>query len=46
MIEVIEPTDVLVYGRIPPDIFEDFHNLTKFHRYPSEFEMAHMKEVK
>ncbi len=40
MLEILEPTDVLVYGHMPPDIFADFYGLTKFHRYPSEFETA------
>lgn len=34
MLEVLEPTDVLVYGYMPPDIFEEFYGITKFHRYP------------
>ncbi len=46
MLEVLEPTNVLVYGYMPPDIFEEFYGMTKFHRYPSEFEMSHMKGVK
>ena len=46
MLEVLEPTDVLVYGRMPPDIFEEFDGLTRFHRYPSEFETTHTKGVK
>ena len=46
MLEVLEPTDVLVYGRMPSDIFEEFYDLTKFHRYPSEFETTHTKGVK
>ncbi len=46
MLEVLEPTDVLVYGYMPRDIFNEFYGITKFHRYPSEFEMTHMKGVK
>ena len=46
MLEVLEPTDVIVYGRMPPDIFNEFNGLTRFHRYPSEFEMTHIKGVK
>lgn len=46
MLEVLEPSDVLVYGNMPPDIFNEFQGLTKFHRFPSEIEMAHQKGVK
>lgn len=46
MLEVLEPTDVLVYGHMPQDIFEEFNVLTRFHRFPSEFEMTHIKGVK
>lgn len=45
MIEVLEPTDVIVHGCMPNSIFKEFEGLTKFHRFPSEFEMTHMKEV-
>ena len=45
MLEVLEPTDVLVYGYMPSDIFDEFNGLTRFHRYPSEFEMTHQKGV-
>lgn len=46
MLEILEPTDVLVYGYTPPDIFKEFYGLTRFHRYPSEFEMTHGNGVK
>lgn len=45
MIEVLEPTDVIVHGCMLKSIFKEFEGLTKFHRFPSEFEMTHMKEV-
>lgn len=44
MIEILEPSDIIVYGCMPKSIFEEFDNLTRFHRFPSEFEMTHMKE--
>lgn len=45
MLEVLEPTDVIVHGYMPKSIFEDFVNQTRFHRFPSEFETTHKKEV-
>lgn len=44
MIETINPTDVIVHGRMPDSIFKDFSSLTKFHRFPSEFEKTHVKK--
>lgn len=44
MLEVLKPTDVIVHGYMPKTIFEDFKNLTRFHRFPSEFEKTHKKE--
>ncbi len=44
MLEVLEPTDVLVYGYMPDDLFGEFLGLTRFHRYPSEFELTHPKK--
>lgn len=46
MLDVLEPTDVVVRGFMPPDIFDDFKHLTRFHRFPSEFEATHKKGVK
>lgn len=45
MLEVLEPTDVIVHGCMPKSIFEEFESRTRFHRFPSEFEMTHKKEV-
>lgn len=45
MLEVLEPTDVIVHGSMPKSIFEEFESRTRFHRFPSEFEMTHKKEV-
>ena len=44
MIRVLEPTDVLVHGYMPDDVFGEFYSRAKFHRYPSLFEQTHKKE--
>ena len=44
MLDIIEPTDVLVYGYMPKDIFEDVQSRANFYRYPSEFEITHPKK--
>ena len=44
MLEVLEPTDVIVHGCMPKSVFEEFENMTKFHRFPSEFEITHKKK--
>lgn len=41
MLEVLEPTDVIVHGHMPSVVFQDYYKLTRFHRYPSEFEQTH-----
>ena len=38
MIEILAPTDVLVYGYMPNSIFDDFKKRTFFHNYPNHFE--------
>ncbi len=43
MIEVLHPTDVIVHGKMPDNIFSECKHLTHFHRYPSEFEKTHEK---
>ena len=43
MLDILYPTDVLVHGYMPNDIFADYLNRTKFHRYASEFEKTHSK---
>ena len=45
MLEVLEPVDVIVHGCMPKSIFGEFENQTRFHRFPSEFELTHKKEV-
>ena len=45
MLERLEPTDVIVYGRMPPDVFtQEILAKARFHRYPSELETAHQTE--
>lgn len=41
MIKTLAPTDVLVHGYMPEDVFAPFFNYTNFHRYPSLFEQTH-----
>ncbi len=43
MLRILEPTDVLVHGFMPDDIFSQFYNYAAFHRYPSLFEQTHKK---
>lgn len=43
MLETIEPRTVLVYGRIPDDIFGPYLEKYPFVRYPSEFENSRKK---
>lgn len=44
MLEVLEPTDVIVHGAMPDSIFEEFKGITTFHRFPSEFELTHSRK--
>jgi hypothetical protein len=44
MLRVLEPTDVLVHGYMPDDVFGKFYDYANFHRYPSLFEQTHKKE--
>lgn len=44
MIKVLEPTDVLVHGYMPADVFGAFYDYADFHRYPSLFEQTHKKK--
>lgn len=41
MLKRLEPTDVIVYGQMPQDIFGEFKNICKFHQYPSETQLSH-----
>lgn len=45
MIDELAPTDVLVHGYMPDSVFSPFDGLTRFHRYPSQFERTHGKEA-
>ncbi|MCD8294835.1 MAG: DUF4417 domain-containing protein [Clostridia bacterium] len=44
LIKVLEPTDILVHGFMPPQVFEGLDSQVSFHRYPSLFERTHVKE--
>lgn len=45
MLKRLEPTDVIVYGRMPTDIFTpEIIAMSRFHHFPSETEMVHRKE--
>ena len=44
MLRVLEPTDVLVHGYMPDDVFGRLYDYANFHRYPSLFEQTHKKE--
>ena len=41
MLRRIEPEDVLVHGHMPDEVFADFKESVRFHRYPSLFEQTH-----
>lgn len=43
MLSRLQPSDVIVYGFMPKDIFGEFEGRTRFHRFPSEFEQTHKK---
>ncbi len=45
MFEALYPPIVLVHGSMPDDIFGQFRGQAEFHRYASEIERAHKKEV-
>ena len=45
MIELLEPTDVIVHGYMPLSIFEGLEKLTRFHNYPNHFEKCRKDEV-
>ena len=46
MIRVLEPTDILVHGYMPDDVFGRFYSYAQFHRYPSLFELTHKSKRK
>ena len=45
MLEELRPTDVLVHGYMPENVFGEFCDKTNFHRYKSWFERTHEKAV-
>ncbi len=45
MIELLEPTDVIVHGYMPKSVFGGLEKLTRFHNYPNNFEKCREGEV-
>ncbi|MDO5307899.1 MAG: hypothetical protein Q4G03_00160 [Planctomycetia bacterium] len=45
MLESIQPKIALVHGDMPDDIFGEYTGQVEFHRYTSDFECSHRKEV-
>ncbi len=43
MLDILYPTDILVHGYMPDDIFSEYMERARFHRYASEFEKTHTK---
>lgn len=43
MLAALDPSAVLVHGRMPDDIFGDFASSVEMHRYPSAFETTHKR---
>ncbi len=44
-IKRLEPTDILVHGYMPDQVFSGLDAYVHFHRYPSLFEQTHVKEA-
>lgn len=40
----LEPTDILVHGYMPEQVFTGLDAYVRFHRYPSLYEQTHVKE--
>lgn len=45
MLQVLEPTNVIVHGYMPDSIFGDLYDKTSFHHYPNHFEKYCRNEV-
>lgn len=45
MLRQLTPTDVIVHGHMPDEVFADYMQETRFHRFPSLFEETHAKEA-
>lgn len=43
MIRALSPTDILVHGYMPDDVFGKYYDYANFHRYPSLFELTHSR---
>lgn len=44
MLERLRPTDILVHGHMPDEVFGEYLHQVAFHRYASEFERTHQKD--
>lgn len=44
MLNALEPSDVIVHGYMPDEVFGGFYKRARFHRYKSQFEKTHSKE--
>lgn len=44
MIQVLNPSSVIVHGRMPRKIFEPFEGQTKFHHFPARIDVVHGKD--
>ncbi|MBR7019804.1 MAG: DUF4417 domain-containing protein [Lachnospiraceae bacterium] len=43
MLDILEPSVILVHGYMPDDVFGEYTGQVEFHRYASEFEQTHEK---
>lgn len=43
MLRQLEPSNVIVHGYMPSSVFDDYISLVPFYRFPSEFELTHIK---
>ncbi|MBR2801373.1 MAG: DUF4417 domain-containing protein [Erysipelotrichaceae bacterium] len=41
MLEVLEPSGIIVHGHMPDSVFKDYLSAASFYRFPSEFELTH-----
>lgn len=44
MLDTLNPSDVIVHGYMPQDVFGDYTDIYQFHRFPSQFEQSHLKK--
>ena len=44
MLRQLEPTEILVHGLMPPEVFGGYEGDIRFHRYPSQLEQVHSRK--